>query len=149
PMHPSLARAQFRGSLGRAPEDVFRSFEPEPFAAASLGQVHHAVTKKGEPVVVKIQYPGIRDAIAGDFRWVRTLNIGTQLSRLIPKDVIDELEVQIMAETDYTREAKNIAFFRERLSDTDWMTVPRVWPELSTDRVLTMSLVEGKYLEDY
>lgn len=128
PMHPSLARAQFKGSLGRAPEDVFKSFDPEPFAAASLGQVHHAVTKKGESVVVKIQYPGIREAISGDFRWARTLNTGTQLSRLIPKDMLDELEVQIMAETDYGREARNIAFFRERLGDTDWVTVPRVWP---------------------
>jgi predicted unusual protein kinase regulating ubiquinone biosynthesis (AarF/ABC1/UbiB family) len=149
PMHASLARVQFKGSLGRAPEDAFKSFEAEPFAAASLGQVHHAITKQGERVVVKIQYPGIRDAIAGDFRWARTVNTGTQLSRLIPKDVIDELEVQIMAETDYVHEVENIAFFSERLSDTDWVTVPRVLPELSTDRVLTMSLVTGKHLDDY
>ena len=148
-MHGSLVRAQFKSSLGRAPEEVFRSFEPEPFAAASLGQVHHAVTKKGETVVVKIQYPGIRDAIAGDFRWFRALNTGSQMSRLIPEPLVGELEVQIMAETDYVREADDIDFFRERLSDTDWVTVPRVWRDLSTDRVLTMSLVPGEHLEQY
>src|SRR5262249_6525807 len=62
-MHPTLARAQFKTASGKYPEETFHSFEPEPFAAASLGQVHRAVTRHGEPVVVKIQYPAIRTAI--------------------------------------------------------------------------------------
>jgi predicted unusual protein kinase regulating ubiquinone biosynthesis (AarF/ABC1/UbiB family) len=66
-MHPSLMRAQFRGSMGKEPEDVFREFESEPFAAASLGQVHRATTRRGDRVAVKIQYPGIRNAIKHDF----------------------------------------------------------------------------------
>lgn len=148
-MHSSLVRAQFKSSLGRAPEDLFRSFDATPFAAASLGQVHHAVTRQGERVVVKIQYPGIREAIAGDFRWFRALNKGSQMQRLIPESLVAELEVQIMAETDYVREADNIDFFRERLSDTEWVTVPSVWRDLSTDRVLTMSGVPGEHLEQY
>jgi predicted unusual protein kinase regulating ubiquinone biosynthesis (AarF/ABC1/UbiB family) len=148
-MHGSLVRAQFKSSLGRSPEEVFRTFDPEPFAAASLGQVHHAVTKKGETVVVKIQYPGIREAIAGDFRWFRALNKGSQMQRLIAEPLVAELEVQIMAETDYVREADDIDFFRDRLSDTDWVTVPRVWRDSSSDRVLTMSLVPGEHLEQY
>ena len=62
-MHPTLARAQFKSSLGKDPEEIFRQFEEEPFAAASLGQVHRAVTRAGEKVAVKIQYPAIRAAI--------------------------------------------------------------------------------------
>jgi predicted unusual protein kinase regulating ubiquinone biosynthesis (AarF/ABC1/UbiB family) len=149
PMHGPLVRAQFKASLGRAPEDVYRSFDVEPFAAASLGQVHHAVTQQGDAVVVKIQYPGIRDAIAGDFRWFRALNKGSQLSRLLPREMVDELEVQIMAETDYELEAGHIAFFEKKLASTPWVTVPKVWKDLSTDRVLTMSLVPGKHLDEY
>ena len=62
-MHSSLVRVQFKNSAGLYPEEAFREFELEPFAAASLGQVHHAVTKSGQEAAVKIQYPGIRRAI--------------------------------------------------------------------------------------
>ena len=63
PMHPTLMRAQFKNAFGKYPEEVFDSFEAEPFAAASLGQVHWAVTKGGADVAVKIQYPAMREAI--------------------------------------------------------------------------------------
>src|SRR5436190_4617865 len=71
-MHPSLARVQVKGSLGRDPEEIFKHFTPEPFAAASLGQVHHAVSREGQRLAVKIQYPGIRRAIENDFTLFRT-----------------------------------------------------------------------------
>src|SRR5229473_1445110 len=66
-MHPSLVRIQVKGSLKREPEEIFKKFSPDPFAAASLGQVHHAVTQDGTQVAVKIQYPGIRRTIENDF----------------------------------------------------------------------------------
>src|SRR2546430_616926 len=115
-MHPSLVRVQVKRSLGREPDEIFKSFAPDPFAAASLGQVHHAVTRDGQRVAVKIQYPGIRQTIENDFRLVRAVSKPAQASGHIPKTAIDEVEQQILAETDYRREAENIGFsFGENL----------------------------------
>src|SRR5262249_50543131 len=74
-MHPTLARAQFRSSLGKDPEEVFSKFEEQPFAAASLGQVHRAITRSGETVAVKIQYPAIRTAIENDLKLLRSATL--------------------------------------------------------------------------
>jgi predicted unusual protein kinase regulating ubiquinone biosynthesis (AarF/ABC1/UbiB family) len=146
-MHASLMRAQFRASMGRDPEDVFRTFEPEPFAAASLGQVHRAVTPGGDNVAVKIQYPGIRDAVAHDFSWFRTVSRPAQTTGHLPKTAIDELERGIMAETDYRLEATNAEFFADRLAPLPYVIVPKVYHGYSTDQVLTMSLVPGRHLD--
>jgi predicted unusual protein kinase regulating ubiquinone biosynthesis (AarF/ABC1/UbiB family) len=148
-MHPSLVRAQFKASMKAAPEEIFRSFEPEPFAAASLGQVHRAVTTTGDVVAVKIQYPGMRRAIASDFTFFRTLATTTQLSRYIPESIVAELEQQILAETDYRREADNIDFFREHLRPLPFVTVPDVYRQFSSDRVLTMSYLDGDHLDRF
>src|SRR5256714_9960136 len=115
-MHPSLVRVQVKQSLGGEPEEIFKHFTPEPFAAASLGQVHHAVTREGQRVAVKIQYPGIRRAIDNDFTLFRTVSKPAQASGHIPKSAIDEIEEQIIAETDYLREADNIEFLAGRLA---------------------------------
>ena len=148
-MHPSLMRAQFTGSLGRAPEEVFREFDLEPFAAASLGQVHRAVTKRDETVAVKVQYPGIQQAIESDFAWFRAVSKPAQVTGHFPKSAIDELEVQILAETDYRREADNIEFFGEALQPLPFVTVPRVFRKLSSDQVLTMTMIEGRHLDEF
>ena len=75
-MHASLARVQFKSALGKYPEEMFREFDLEPFAAASLGQVHRAVTFKGEKMAVKIQYPAIRSAISMNGFCGRTMSQG-------------------------------------------------------------------------
>ena len=148
-MHPSLVRVQLKESLGREPEEIFKQFNPEPFAAASLGQVHHAVTRDGQRVAVKIQYPSIRRAIENDFTLFRKLSKPAQASGHIPKSAIDEMQQQIVAETDYRREAENIEFFAERLAPLDFVEVPRVFRSYSSDKVLTMSLMTGSHLEDF
>jgi predicted unusual protein kinase regulating ubiquinone biosynthesis (AarF/ABC1/UbiB family) len=148
-MHPSLVRVQVKRSLGREPEEIFKSFAPDPFAAASLGQVHHAVTRDGKRVAVKIQYPGIRQTIENDFRLVRAVSKPAQASGHIPKTAIDEVEQQILAETDYRREAENIEFFAKQLAPLSFVRIPRVFPEYSSDKVLTMSLMTGRHLDDF
>src|ERR1700704_4492488 len=148
-MHPSLVGVRFKGSLGREPEEIFKEFTPVPFAAASLGQVHHAVTREGQRVAVKIQYPGIRQTIENDFKLFRTFSKPAQASGHIPKLAIDELEQQILAETDYRREADNIEFFQEQLAPLSFVKVPRVLRQYSSDKVLTMSLVTGRHLDGF
>ena len=150
-MHPTLARAQFKNSCGKYPEEVFRQFEPEPFAAASLGQVHRALTRQGQPVAVKIQYPGIRTAIENDLKLLRSATLPGRLTGYAPVSICEEMERGFLEETDYLNEGRNLDFFRERLAVFPYVTIPTVYWDLTTERVLTMSLVAGetigKFLE--
>jgi len=148
-MHPSLARAAFKANLGSVPEDVFREFDPRPFAAASLGQVHRAVTHRGDRVAVKIQYPDIETATRNDLKWFRQLSRPAQASGHLPASTIDELERQILAETNYRHEADNIEFFANGLAPLTFVEVPRVYRQLSSNRVLTMSEIAGEHMERF
>jgi predicted unusual protein kinase regulating ubiquinone biosynthesis (AarF/ABC1/UbiB family) len=149
PMHPTLMRAQFKSALGQYPEDVFRSFEVEPFAAASLGQVHWAVTKSGEDVAVKIQYPAMREAIESDFQALRTAGFAVRLTGHLQESVVREAERGILEETDYIKEARNIEHFRKELAPLEFVRVPKVHHQLSSDQVLTMSRVPGLRLQEF
>jgi len=149
PMHPSLVRAQFKGAMGGPPDRVFRQFDETPFAATSLGQVHRAVTHDGETVAVKIQYPGIEDAVKNDFTWFRAVATASQIKRYFPASAIAELEQHIMAETDYAREADNVEFFVRGLEPLGYVSVPRVRRDLSHDTVLTLSMVEGETIDAF
>ncbi|MGP8235131.1 MAG: ABC1 kinase family protein [Limisphaerales bacterium] len=148
-MHATLARAQFKASVGRFPDEVFRQFDAQAFAAASLGQVHRAVTHDGEKVAVKIQYPGIKSAIETDFKLLRSTTLPTQLTGHLPRALLDEIQRGLLEETDYRREADHLEFFRKGLSRLDYLTIPRVRREWSTDRVLTMSYVEGESFDAF
>jgi predicted unusual protein kinase regulating ubiquinone biosynthesis (AarF/ABC1/UbiB family) len=148
-MHAALVRVQIKGSLGREPEEIFKRFSLEPFAAASLGQVHHAVAHDGERLAVKVQYPGIRQAIENDFALLRTVSKPAQVSGHVSRSTIEELEQQIIAETDYGREADHLEFFAERLAPLAFVNVPRVLRSCSSDKVLTMSLMAGRHLDDF
>jgi predicted unusual protein kinase regulating ubiquinone biosynthesis (AarF/ABC1/UbiB family) len=145
-MHPTLARARFKASLGKYPEELFRDFDPEPFAAASLGQVHRGVTKGGERVAVKIQYPAIREAIENDLKLLRSATFPARFTGHFPGEIIDEIQRGFLEETNYLQEADNLEFFAQGLAGLKYVTIPKVHRDLSTDRVLTMSFVEGDVL---
>src|SRR5581483_1791054 len=155
PMPWAQVRAVVAAELGAPPEVRFRRFEPEAFAAASLGQVHRAETKSGEPVAVKVQYPGIAKTVRDDVKNVRALlRILTAIARDILRQDFDreevaaELEARLAEELDYRQEARNLARFRGLLADDPEVEIPRVHPKLSTARVLTMSLLEGYPIQE-
>lgn len=149
PMHPTLMRVQCRKALGKNPEEIFKEFDPKPFAAASLGQVHRATTKRGEQVAVKIQYPAIREVIENDFKLLRAISVPAKLAGYLPKIALDELERGILEETDYVNEAKNMDLFRQGLKALPYARVPVLHPRLCTDTVLTMSLLNGVHLAEF
>lgn len=146
PLNRALIRKLVKQELGRYPNEVFESFESEAFAAASLGQVHRA-TFNGEEVAVKIQYPGIKQSIASDMSLLhfalKRFAKGQNVDHLIT-----EIEERLYEETEYALEAENYRFFGEHLR-MDRIVIPKVYPELSTDRVLTTELLEGKHFEAF
>jgi predicted unusual protein kinase regulating ubiquinone biosynthesis (AarF/ABC1/UbiB family) len=152
PMHATLARLQVRHELGRPPEELFATFDREPFAAASLGQVHAATSTSGEKLAVKVQYPGIDRSIASDFANFKTLLSTIRLSREQfgeVWDAVEEVRRHFEQEVDYVREAATIAEFRRLLAHRDDAVIPRVHLGLSSRRVLTMERLEGRHLPAY
>lgn len=152
PMHFALLREHVRNELGDEPESLFDEFETEAFAAASFGQVHRARLKgTGRPVAVKVQYPNIARAIRDDYRNLMALVLPMRLSSDWEnfKHQAEDVRQMLEFETDYEHEAENMRIARLTFREGDEIVVPRSYPELSTKRVLTMDLIEGKHLNDF
>lgn len=151
PMHYALVREHLHDELGGDPETLFAEFETTAFAAASLGQVHRARLKTGEPVAIKVQYPGIGRTIRSDFRNLMAVLAPARLSKDWHNSMeqLEELRVQLEAETDYEREAHVMEKARALFTEDDGIVVPRVYRQFSTRRVLTMELLPGVHLNDY
>ncbi|GLJ19056.1 hypothetical protein SUGI_0342050 [Cryptomeria japonica] len=135
--------------LGTNWQSKLRSFDYEPMAAASIGQVHKAVTKDGIDVAVKIQYPGVANSIDSDIENVRRL---LDYTNLIPKGLfLDQAmkvaKSELARECDYELEAANQKRFRELMSGIDGFYVPFVIDEISSKRVLSTELVQGMSIE--
>jgi predicted unusual protein kinase regulating ubiquinone biosynthesis (AarF/ABC1/UbiB family) len=134
---------------GEPLSEHFAEFEPEAFAAASIGQVHRAELPDGREVAVKIQYPGIAEALDADLR-----NAGTvvRLARALApgldaKEIAAELRERVMEELDYEYEAQNQRSFSRAYRDHPFIYVPDVITRLSRRRVLVTELVEGLKFE--
>jgi predicted unusual protein kinase regulating ubiquinone biosynthesis (AarF/ABC1/UbiB family) len=130
------------------PREIFASWEADPFAAASIGQVHGAVTNGGERVAVKVQYPDIDKAIANDLKSIGMLEqmIAPVGRKYHTKETLEEIKAVFLAELDYGLEAENAEAFRRVHEGDDVVVIPRVWSALSTRRVLTLEMIGG---EDY
>ncbi|MBS0260952.1 MAG: AarF/ABC1/UbiB kinase family protein [Planctomycetes bacterium] len=151
PMHWSLIEELVFRELGDDPDKLFGSFEKQAFAAASLGQVHRATLKSGQPVVVKIQYPGIARTIRQDIRNLLLFLTPARLSRDwdSTKDQLDDLRTRLEQETDYEQEAAMLTKVRALFREDDGVVVPRVIPEFTTARLLTMERVDGVHLDQF
>jgi predicted unusual protein kinase regulating ubiquinone biosynthesis (AarF/ABC1/UbiB family) len=155
PMSYAEIRTQLVAELGADPKKLFGSFDEEAFAAASLGQVHRATLKSGERVVVKVQYPGVEETVEQDLKNLKALlHTMTLIGRDVMRQDIDqseiyqELEERLNEELDYVNEARNLEDFRKLFADDDEVLIPRVFPKLSSRRVLTMSEIEGYRFAD-
>jgi len=145
PMSPELAAAVVEEELGVPPERAFTRWDPRPIAAASIGQVHRAVTLDGRPVAVKVQYPGIAETIAPDLRNVALLR--RMLRITAPAQDVDalltELRDRIGEELDYRREAGNQRLMAAYYHGHPTIRIPGIIGELSTRRVMTSELSGG------
>lgn len=148
PINRSLVRSIIKRELGAYPEQLFASFNPEAEAAASIGQVHKATLTDGTVVAVKVQYPGVRDTISSDLALARTLfrTIVSKSDEIDP--YINEVRETLLRETDYLQEGQSIDRFHKRFNSETIFT-PQWIPELSTERVLTMTYLEGVHLNEF
>jgi len=150
PMEFPLVRDAVERELGAPLERLFARFDETPLAAASIGQVHRAMLPTGEEVVVKVQYPGVADAIRADLANAALLQ---QMLRALypaydPKPVIEELRGRIFEEFDYTAELRNVDEFRSLYADHPFIVIPRGFASHSTDKILTLEYVEGRRFEE-
>jgi predicted unusual protein kinase regulating ubiquinone biosynthesis (AarF/ABC1/UbiB family) len=145
PMSPELAARVVQEELGMPPERAFASWDPRPIAAASIGQVHRAITLDGRAVAVKVQYPGIAEAIAADLGNVALLR--RMLRITAPAQDVDallaELRDRVLEELDYRQEAENQRLMAAYYDGHPTIAIPGIISELSTRRMVTSELSDG------
>jgi ubiquinone biosynthesis protein len=135
--------------LGVRLSRAFLEFDPEPLASASLGQVHRALLRDGQPVAVKIQRPGIREQVVEDLDALEDLaafaDEHTEVGRRYELGrALEEFRRAILHELDYTREARNLVTLGQNLRELDRIVVPQPIEAYSTARVLTMEYIRGR-----
>ena len=145
--------AQIRSSLGGEPEDLFASFSKLPVAAASIAQVHRALTHGGDDVAVKVQRPGIRDKIHTDLSILEFLarSIESQIPEAHVLDlpgVIGVLRDTISRETDFVHEARNTTRFRQNFESVPYIVIPKVYEDLVAKDVLCLEFIDGVRIAD-
>jgi predicted unusual protein kinase regulating ubiquinone biosynthesis (AarF/ABC1/UbiB family) len=151
PMGWAFVKRRMSAELGPDWQKKFGSFEHHPAAAASLGQVHRAVSLDGAPLACKLQYPDMQSAVEADLNQLQLLL--SLRKRFDPAIDTSEIGVEIAArlreELDYAREAKHVALYQAMLKDEPSVRVPNVWPELSTGRLLTLDWLTGTRMLDH
>ncbi|EIM27342.1 ABC1 kinase family protein [Microvirga lotononidis] len=146
PMGAAFVKRRMQAELGPQWQSRFGSFDLTPAAAASLGQVHRATTKEGEKLACKLQYPDMQSAVEAD---LSQLELVFALHRRMDpaidtREIAKEIGERVREELDYEREAKHAALYARTLADVGEVRVPRVHPEISTKRLLSLEWLEGE-----
>jgi predicted unusual protein kinase regulating ubiquinone biosynthesis (AarF/ABC1/UbiB family) len=146
PMDPEASRSVIKEEFGKSADEVYATFQDEPVASASIGQVHKATLHSGEEVAVKVQYPGVDEAVRSDLKNVSAMTkISVAIApNLDPKEVANEVKDRVLEELDYRREASNQARFAELWRDHPFIVIPKVYPEYCKTRVITQEFITGK-----
>lgn len=150
PMAWSSVREVLTQELGRPPEASFARVEETPLASASLGQVHRAWTHDGHEVAVKVQYPGIARALESDLDNVGAMVsvVGASARLAHGKAYYAELRDAMLEELDYRHEAARAKRYASAAAGLPEVRVPRVFDELTTEKVLTLELLRGPTLKE-
>lgn len=145
PMGWAFVKRRMRAELGDGWQGRFASFDKEPSAAASLGQVHKATGHDGRALACKLQYPDMSSAVEADLKQLALLfSVHRRMQSAIDtREIAKEISERVREELDYTREARQMAIYRHVLADEPRIRVPDVVDELSTQRLLTMGWLEG------
>ncbi len=148
PFSARTARAIIQDELGDTPEALFATFEEQPFAAASTAQVHRATLKDGTQVVVKIQRPNIDVTVKADLNVMRDLAKNIQQREQWAREIdlrgmVDEFASGVATELDYRNEATNMRLLAQNMQQFSALHIPRIFPDLSTSKVLTMEFIKG------
>lgn len=148
-MPPKQLQAVLNAEWGAGWYGRFASFDVRPFAAASIGQVHRAVTPDGRRLAIKVQYPGVRSSIDSDLDNLATL---LRMPGLLPRGMdiaplLAEAKRQLHLEADYSAEARHLQAFRDLLTGSDHFLLPETDPALSTSQVLAMTYLDSQPVE--
>lgn len=148
PMGWAFVKRRMHAELGGDWAKRFKSFEHEPAAAASLGQVHRATAPDGTRLACKLQYPDMQSAVEADLSQLGVvLSVQRRFSPEIDtREILKELGERLREELDYAREAAHMRMYRAMLADTNDVHVPDFRPELSTRRLLSMTWLDGERL---
>jgi predicted unusual protein kinase regulating ubiquinone biosynthesis (AarF/ABC1/UbiB family) len=146
-----FVKRRMNAELGADWQQRFASFEHAAAAAASLGQVHRAVGLDGRLLACKLQYPDMTSAVEADLQQLKVIfSIYRRYDRAIdPSNIHAELSARLREELDYRREVKNMLLYRRMLADEAGIFIPEPVPELCTDRLLTMTWLEGERLVSF
>ncbi|XP_010069706.2 protein ACTIVITY OF BC1 COMPLEX KINASE 7, chloroplastic [Eucalyptus grandis] len=144
---PKKARDFIESELGAPLDVIFKEFEDQPIAAASLGQVHRAILHNGEKVVIKVQRPGLKKLFDIDFRNLKLISEYFQRSETLGSrdwiGIYEECKTVLYQEIDYINEGKNADKFRRDFRNIKWVRVPLVYWDYTALKVLTMEYVPG------
>jgi ubiquinone biosynthesis protein len=153
PFPGEQARAIIERELGKPIDEVYRSFDPEPIASASIAQVHGAVLPDGTEVVAKVVRPGIEERIRDDLELLSALarlarRYHPEGERIRPNEVVAEFQRVIFDELNMQQEAANASMLRRNWEDSEALYIPKIYWSHTADRVLTMERVGGVPVRD-